>query len=99
MLLYKPVCVRPGRNPKLLVLSCSGSCDSFTGTESVCYPVHRTTYGSYFLDKGDYTFDLESVEIFDIGPIHSTDIFKVPKQCMGTHVKETKSKMATRFLI
>ena len=70
-----------------------------TGPESICYPVQMTTYDSYFLDKYDYEFGLQSVEVFDIGPIHSTDIFKVPKQCMGAPMKEMKNKTALRFLI
>ena len=54
-------------------------CLYFSATQGICKPIHVT----YFIpsvnpDSGT----MYSLDVLDIGKINSTDIFKVPKQCL-----------------
>ena len=52
---------------------------SFPGTSGVCYPVHVVYATDVESEIGGVMY---SLDVFDIGPLKSTDLFKVPKQCL-----------------
>ena len=51
----------------------------FSVSQTICDPVHVTYFiGSVNPDSGT----LYSLNVLDIGPLNSTDVFNVPKQCL-----------------